>query len=68
VPPAGKKTSSDEFPAIVVPDAHGDFHLGAKINGVFIAFSSISRVHAQALAAKQVVIAASSSSESEGEQ
>ena len=50
--PSRKAPSSSEFPAIVSVDEQGDFHLGAVVNGVFVKFSSISRVHAPALAAQ----------------
>ncbi len=63
---SSKKSEPTEFGAVVRPDEYGNFHLGADINGVFVKFSSISQVHAQALAAKAVVIAGSSGTDYEG--
>ncbi len=54
---ARKTSVPTEFAAIVRPDEQGNFHLGAELNGVFVKFQSMSQIHAQALAAKAVVIA-----------
>ena len=66
MPPAGKSSSSPEFPVSVQRDSIGDFHLGADIAGVFVKFVSISQVHAQAIAAKAIAVAGTSS-DGEGE-